>query len=107
MSRNIFYASNIQSDLFPNNSRTKFDQYIDINDLNYIKQNDEIEVAITKISFDNKQSFLISPDINKPHFMLEQPITPQPIVNQFMDTVNNDNEGKEQGKIVKWSDNGL
>ena len=107
MSRNIFYASNIQSDLFPNNSRTKFDQYIDINDLNYIKQNDEIEVAVTKISFDNKQSFLISPDINKPHFMLEQPITPQPIVNQFMDTMNNDDEGKEQGKIVKWSDNGL
>ena len=107
MSRNIFYASNIQSDLFPNNSRTKFDQYIDINDLNYIKQNDEIEVAVTKISFDNKQSFLISPDINKPHFMLEQPITPQPIVSQFMDTMNNDDEGKEQGKIVKWSDNGL
>ena len=48
MSRNIFYASNIQSDLFPNNSRTKFDQYIDINDLNYIKQNDEIEVAVTR-----------------------------------------------------------
>ena len=104
MSRNIFYASNVQTDLFPNNSRTKFDQYIDINDLNYIK--DDIDVAISKISFDNTQSFLISPDINKPHFMLEQPITPQPIVNQFMDTVNNDNEGKEQGKIVKWSDNG-
>ena len=105
MSRNIFYASNVQTDLFPNNTRTKFDQYIDINDLNYIK--DDIDVAISKISFDNTQSFLISPDINKPHFMLEQPITPQPIVNQFMDTVNNDNEGKEQGKIVKWSDNGL
>ena len=51
MSRNIFYASNIQSDLFPNNSRTKFDQYIDINDLNYIKQNDEIEVAVTILSY--------------------------------------------------------
>ena len=57
MSRSIFYASNVQTDLFPNNSRTKFDQYIDINDLNYIK--DDIEVAISKISFDNKQSYLI------------------------------------------------
>ena len=50
MSRNIFYASNVQTDLFPNNTRTKFDQYIDINDLNYIK--DDIEVGISKISFD-------------------------------------------------------
>ena len=47
MSRNIFYASNVQTDLFPNNTRTKFDQYIDINDLNYIK--DDIDVAISKI----------------------------------------------------------
>ena len=47
MSRNIFYASNVQTDLFPNNTRTKFDQYIDINDLNYIK--DDIEVGISKL----------------------------------------------------------
>ena len=102
MSRNIFYASNVQTDLFPNNTRTKFDQYIDINDLNYIK--DDIEVAISKISFDNTQSFLISPDINKPHFMLKQSILPQTLVNQFMSTLNVDNG--EQGKIVKWSDGG-
>ena len=102
MSRNIFYASNVQTDLFPNNSRTKFDQYIDINDLNYIK--DDIEVGISKISFDNKQSYLISPDINKPHFMLEQPILPQTLGNQFMSTMNVDDG--EQGKIVKWGDGG-
>ena len=92
----------MQTDLFPNNTRTKFDQYIDINDLNYIK--DDIEVAISKISFDNTQSFLISPDINKPHFMLKQSILPQTLVNQFMSTLNVDNG--EQGKIVKWSDGG-
>jgi len=102
MSRNIFYASNVQTDLFPNNSRTKFDQYIDINDLNYIK--DDIEVGISKFLFDNKQSYLISPDINKPHFMLEQTILPQSLGNQFMGTMNVDDG--EQGKIVKWGDGG-
>ena len=92
----------MQSDLFPNNKQTKFDQYIDINDLNYIK--DDIDVAISKISFDNTQSFLISPDINKPHFMLEQTILPKPFGSQFMSTMNVDNG--EQEKIVKWSDGG-
>merc|ERR1712208_234255 len=102
MSRNIFYASNVQTDLFPNNTRIKFDQYIDINDLNYIK--DDIEVGISKILFDNKQSYLISPDINKPHFMLEQTILAQSLGNQFMGTMNVDDG--EQGKIVKWGDGG-
>merc|ERR1712030_252738 len=55
MSRNIFYISNVQSELFPHNMQTKFDQYIDVHNLNYIKQGDNIEVAVKAISFDNKQ----------------------------------------------------
>ena len=51
MSKNIFYVSNTQPELFPQNSRTKFDQYIDINELDYIKYND-LEVAVKSISFD-------------------------------------------------------
>ena len=52
MSRNIFYASNTQSELFPYNTRTQFNQYIDVHNLDYIKQ-DDIEVAIKSIAFDN------------------------------------------------------
>ena len=51
MSRNIFYASNTQSELFPYNTRTQFNQYVDVHNLDYIKQND-IEVAIKSIAFD-------------------------------------------------------
>ena len=75
MSRNIFYISNVQSELFPYNIRTKFDQYIDVNNLNYIKQDNNIEVAVKAISFDHKQLLNIVPDIYKPHFILTQPIS--------------------------------
>ena len=74
MSRNIFYISNVQSDLFPHNIRTKFDQYIEVNNLNYIKHDDSIEVALKAISFDNKQILNIVSNIYKPHFILTQPI---------------------------------
>ena len=75
MSRNIFYISNVQSDLFPHNIRTKFDQYIEVNNLNYIKHDDSIEVAVKAISFDNKQILNIVSNIYKPHFILTQPIS--------------------------------
>ena len=65
MRRNIFYASNTQSELFPQNKRTKFDQYIDIHSLDYIQQN-EIEVAVKSISFDNKRCINIEPNISEP-----------------------------------------
>ena len=93
MSRNIFYISNVQSELFPHNMRTKFDQYIDVHNLNYIKQGDNIEVAVKAISFDNKQLLNIVPDIYKPHFIFTQTIT----YNE------KDTEGGEQ---VKLSDAG-
>merc|ERR1712055_1160374 len=75
MSRNIFYISNVQSELFPHNMRTKFDQYIDVHNLNYIKQGANIEVAVKAISFDHKQLLNIVPDIYKPHFIFNQTIT--------------------------------
>lgn len=71
MSKNIFYVSNTQPELFPQNSRTKFDQYIDINELDYIKYND-LEVAVKSISFDTRQYVDIGLDIQQPHFMIIQ-----------------------------------
>ena len=44
----------MQSDMFPQNTRSKFDSYIDVNDLEYISDND-IEAAIKSITFDNKR----------------------------------------------------
>ena len=74
MRRNIFYASNTQSELFPQNKRTKFDQYIDIHSLDYIHQND-IEVAVKSVSFDNKRSITVEPNISEPHFVIVQEIS--------------------------------
>ena len=73
MKRNIFYASNTQSELFPQNKRTQFDQSIDIHSLDYIQQN-EIEVAVKSISFDNKRCINIEPNISEPHFLIVQEI---------------------------------
>ena len=44
----------MQSDLFPDNTRSKFECYIDINDLDYIP-NQCIEAARKSITFDNKR----------------------------------------------------
>ena len=76
MSKNIFYVSNTQTELFPNNKRDHFDQYIDIHSLDYIKH-DNIEVAVKSISFDNKQGYNIKPNINQPHFIIIQDKIPE------------------------------
>ena len=52
--KNIFYCSNTQSDIFKHNTRSKFDSYIDISDLNYLP-NQDLEAAIKSITFDNKR----------------------------------------------------
>ena len=85
MRRNIFYASNTQSDLFPHNKRTKFDQSIDIHSLDYIQQN-EIEVAVKSISFDNKRCINIEPIISEPHFLIVQEIPYKKVSNYFNET---------------------
>ena len=41
--KNIFYVSNVQSLLFPQNTRSKFENYIDFQDLNYINE-ENIEI---------------------------------------------------------------
>ena len=88
MSRNIFYASNTQSELFPYNTRTQFNQYVDVHNLDYIKQ-DDIEVAVKSIAFDNTQSIHILPTIEQPHIMIVQEISEQEPYEQFMRTILN------------------
>ena len=88
MSRNIFYASNTQSELFPYNTRTQFNQYVDVHNLDYIKQ-DDIEVAIKSIAFDNTQSIHILLTIEQPHIMIVQEISEEEPYKQFMRTILN------------------
>ena len=88
MSRNIFYASNTQSELFPYNTRTQFNQYVGVHNLDYIKQND-IEVAIKSIAFDNTQFIHILPTIEQPHIMIVQEISEEEPYTQFMRTILN------------------
>ena len=95
MSRNIFYASNTQSELFPYNTRTAFNQYIDVHNLDYIKQ-DDIEVAIKSIAFDNTQSIHVLPTIQQPHFMIVQEIPEEEPYKQFMRTILN-TKGEKSG----------
>ena len=95
MSRNIFYASNTQSELFPYNTRTQFNQYVDVHNLDYIKQND-IEVAIKSIAFDNTQFIHILPTIEQPHIMIVQEISEEEPYKQFMRTILN-TKGEKSG----------
>ena len=67
--KNIFYVSNVQSHLFSQNTRSKFENYINFQDLNYIDE-ENIEVAIKSISFDNNQTFKLTPDESNPHMIL-------------------------------------
>ena len=52
--KSIFYCSNAQSDMFPRNTRSRFENYIDINSLRYLPSND-IEAAIKSVTFDNRR----------------------------------------------------
>ncbi len=59
--KNIFYCSNAQSDIFPHNTRSKFNNYVDINHLNYLPTGN-IEAAIKAIIFDNKRDHSLLKD---------------------------------------------
>ena len=100
MRRNIFYASNTQSDLFPQNKRTKFDQSIDIHSLDYIQQN-EIEVAVKSISFDNKRCINIEPNISEPHFLIVQEIPYKKGTNYFNETRKTE-KGDWSGELIAF-----
>ena len=49
---NIYYASNAQPDIFSQNTRSKFENNIQKENLDYIPD-DDLEVAIKSITFDN------------------------------------------------------
>ena len=97
MSRNIFYVSNTQSELFPYNTRSQFNQYVDVHNLDYIKQ-DDIEVAIKSIAFDNAQSINILPTIEKPHILIVQDISEGDLYKQYMRTMLN-TKGVKSGNM--------
>lgn len=63
--RTIYFASNFQNDLFPSNTRTKFESYIHSRDLNYISSG-ELEVAIKSVTFD----FVLEGKVKKSPYIL-------------------------------------
>ena len=50
---NIYYASNAQPHIFSQNTRSKFENNIQKEHLDYIPD-DDLEVAIKSITFDNR-----------------------------------------------------
>ena len=72
--KNIFYTSNANKDLFIGNTRSNFNTYIDINYLDYIND-DDVEVGIKSIAFDNTQSIYIQPNVKQPHFIIVQEVS--------------------------------
>ena len=73
--KNIFYCSNANKELFSDNTRSSFNSYIDISDLNYLNGEDDIEVAVKSIVFNNTQSIHIVPNLKRPHFIIVQEIS--------------------------------
>ena len=49
--KNLIYCSSVQKELFTFNTRSLFQNYINIDNLEYLPR-DEIEVAVKKIIFD-------------------------------------------------------
>ena len=58
--KSIWYCSSVQGDKFEDNRRCCFENYFDVDDLNYISD-DEIEVAIKHIYFDQENIKEIKP----------------------------------------------
>ena len=54
MSKTIFYLSNSDSALYPENSRSKFNSYIEIDKLDYLPH-EHIEAAISSVTYDNSR----------------------------------------------------
>ena len=77
--KNIFYSAN--KELFSDNTRSHFNSFIDISDLNYL--HDDFEVAIKSIAFDNTQSIHVLPNIKQPHFIIIQEIPRKYVYPEF------------------------
>ena len=90
--KNIFYCSNAHKELFSNNTRSNFNSYIDISDLNYLHDDDDIEATIKSITFDNKESFKIKLDRKRPHFIIKQKLwlVSQPEFTRFFEEEDDD-----------------
>ena len=59
--KNIFYSSNVDALLHPNNTRCKFNTIINIHSLDYLP-NENIEVAVKSITFENTRIQLLQSD---------------------------------------------
>ena len=68
--KNLFYCSDTQNDIFPANTRTSFDSYIDDSDLNYIPDK-HLLAALKSITFDiRNHTIKLNPE--KPHIIIRQ-----------------------------------
>ena len=72
---------------------------MDVHDLNYFTQ-DDTEVGVKWIAFNNKQSIHIVSNINQPNVIIIQPMPKQQLYVQFMESTLNE-KGEKSGKIVK------
>ena len=69
---NIYYASNAQPDIFSQNTRSKFENNIQKEHLDYIPD-DDLEVAIKSITFDNRlKKAQINQQEKEPHIIIFQ-----------------------------------
>ena len=71
--KNIFYCSNAHEDIFNNNTRSNFNSYFDIHHLEYL-HDDDIEVAIKSITYDDKTTITIQKDYMKPNIVIKHAI---------------------------------
>ena len=71
--KNIFYCSNAHDDIFTHNTRSNFHSYFDIHELDYL-HDDDIEVAIKSITYDDKTSVRMQKDYLKPNIVIKHGI---------------------------------
>ena len=71
--KNIFYCSNAHAEIFKNNTRSKFNSYIDIHHLEYL-DDDNIEAAIKSVTYDDKTLITIRKNPTKPNFVIKHAI---------------------------------
>ena len=70
MNKNIFYVSTTSSDVYPNNSRSKFTTVIDKNELEYLPKGN-ISAAIKTVMYDNNYN-IFEPNMFKPDMIIAQ-----------------------------------
>ena len=71
--KNIFYCSNAHEDIFIDNTRSNFNSYFDIHQLEYL-HDDDIEAAIKSITYDDKTAIRIEKNHMKPNIVIKHVI---------------------------------